>query len=104
MSHFDKILLANFGLPICRIGRNYRVKQRAEEKAEWIFIGSEAVRKVRYLRGEKLLDIQFSPGEIYRYSAVTAAEVRELLNAASVGNYVNQTFKPHHPDYKKIRE
>ena len=80
------------------------MKQRAEEKAEWIFIGSEAVRKVRYLRAEKLLDIQFSPGEIYRYSAVTPSEVQELLGAESVGNYVNQSFKPRHPEFRKLRE
>ena len=73
------------------------------EKAEWIRVASDAVRKVRYHRERKWLDLQYVDGETYRYENTTAAEFRELLDAESIGAYVNQVFKPAHLVYRKIR-
>jgi hypothetical protein len=73
------------------------------EEAEWINVDSEAVRRVRYHRGPEWLDIQYPEGEIYRYENTTSAELRELLDADSIGTHLNQVFKPSHPVYRKIR-
>ena len=59
-------------------------------------MNSSAVRAIRYdpARGE--LDVRFEEGREYRYSHVSRSKFQALLNAESIGAFVNHEIKPHH--------
>jgi uracil-DNA glycosylase family protein len=75
---------------------NVAKAMRSLEVAEWEKHTSEAIARTRYHAEFKLLDVYFTTGKTYRYGHVTAAEVRALMNASSLGTYFNQVFKPQH--------
>lgn len=53
-------------------------------------VESDAVDAIGYDESEKLLDIEFTGGEIYRYENVPPEEYRALMAADSIGGYVNR--------------
>lgn len=52
------------------------------------------VDAICYNDESRLLDIEYSGGEAYRYSAVPPEELQALLSADSIGRYVNYRIKP----------
>ena len=72
---------------------------RAE--AKWMHVASSAVRAVRYHAGRNELDVRFEEGREYRYHNVPRSKFRALLEADSIGEFVNHEIKPHHP-YQEI--
>ena len=65
-------------------------------------VESVAVDAIGYDGSEKLLDIEFTGGEIYRYENVPPEEYRSLLAADSIGGYVNRLIKPRYR-FMKLR-
>lgn len=60
-------------------------------------VRSGAVAAVGYDPRTNELDIEFSGGDVYRYSMVPPSVHRELLAATSIGAFVNREVKPHYP-------
>jgi hypothetical protein len=71
------------------------MRKRGAE-AKWIYVGSSAVRAVRYHAATGELDVRFEEGRRYRYSHVPRSKFRALLAAESVGAFVNHEIKPYH--------
>lgn len=57
-------------------------------------VSSSSVRSVGYDPIRFVLEIEFMSGAVYRYSHVPAAAHRLLLQAPSIGEYVNTIIKP----------
>lgn len=57
-------------------------------------VQSSSVASVGYDPAQAELEIEFSNGRIYRYLHVPAAAYRLLLQAPSIGEYVNRVIKP----------
>jgi hypothetical protein len=72
------------------------VKRRWKQN-DWIAVKSSAVRAVRYDPAEQRLDVRYSHGEEFEYGQVPRSKFRALLDAASIGTFVNQEIKPSHP-------
>ena len=66
-------------------------------EAKWTYVASSAVRAVRYHAGRNELDVRFEEGREYRYGKVPRSKFRALLQADSIGEFVNHEIKPHHP-------
>lgn len=65
-------------------------------------VESSAVTRVGYDEREQSLYVEFKPKrELYRYLTVPEERYGELLEAASIGGYVNQEIKPNYP-YEKV--
>ena len=70
---------------------------RGRRQAKWLYVGSSAVRAVRYNPSRSELDVRFEEGREYRYGRVPRSKFRALLEAESIGTFVNCEIKPHHP-------
>ncbi|HMJ13047.1 MAG TPA: KTSC domain-containing protein [Polyangiaceae bacterium] len=57
-------------------------------------VRSSSVASVGYDDAEFVLEIEFHNGKVYRYRDVPAAAHRLLLQAPSVGEFVNTVIKP----------
>jgi hypothetical protein len=57
-------------------------------------VSSSSVRSVGYDPERFILEIEFCSGGVYQYLQVPAAAHRLLLQAASIGEYVNSIIKP----------
>jgi hypothetical protein len=57
-------------------------------------VSSSSVRSVGYDPARFILEIEYRSGGVYQYSHVPAAAHRLLLQAASIGEYVNTVIKP----------
>lgn len=62
---------------------------------------SSTVRRVKYMPDEKILEIEFTGGNIYQYSEVYQRIADALFASEKVGHFVNQNIKSKF-DYKKI--
>jgi len=71
------------------------MRRRTESK--WAHVASSAVRAVRYHAARNELDVRFEEGREYRYGKVPRSKFRALLEAESIGEFVNHEIKPHHP-------
>lgn len=60
-------------------------------------VSSGAVRSVGYDAATNELEIEFAGGDVYRYSMVPPSIHRRLVEADSVGAFVNREVKPHYP-------
>ncbi|WP_156222730.1 KTSC domain-containing protein [Pseudactinotalea suaedae] len=60
-------------------------------------VRSGAVSAVGYDPTTNELDIEYTGGDVYRYSMVPPSVHRELLAADSIGSFVNREVKPHYP-------
>jgi hypothetical protein len=66
-------------------------------QCKWTHVASSAVRAVRYHAARNQLDVRFEEGREYRYRQVPRSKFRALLQAESIGEFVNHEIKPHHP-------
>lgn len=57
-------------------------------------VHSSSVASVGYDDTEHVLEIEFHNGNVYRYLDVPAAVHRLLLQARSIGDFVNTIVKP----------
>lgn len=57
-------------------------------------VESTSVVSVGYDPNSHLLDIEYQGGRVYRYDSVPHAAYRLLLQARSIGQYVNDVIKP----------
>ena len=57
-------------------------------------VSSESITSVGYDRTAKIVEIEFTGGNIYQYSPVPVYVYRELLDAPSKGVYVTTVLKP----------
>jgi hypothetical protein len=58
------------------------------------FVESSSVRSIGYDRATFELEIEFHNGRAYRYQQVPIAAYRLLLQAPSIGEFVNKQIKP----------
>ena len=70
------------------------MRRRTEDK--WTHVASSAIRAVRYHAARNELDVRFEEGREYRYSKVPRSKFRALLQADSIGEFVNHEIKPYH--------
>ena len=68
---------------------------------EWISVESASVRSVSYKEDREILYIQFIDGEVYEYFNVPVGDFIDLLQAESIGWFVNKRIKPYY-DYRKL--
>ncbi|HEV7680797.1 MAG TPA: KTSC domain-containing protein [Pyrinomonadaceae bacterium] len=59
-------------------------------------VNSSMLRKVRYDPRQRFLDVVFRTGETYRYKDVPLAEYRKLMEAESIGRYMQQHIIDHY--------
>ena len=57
-------------------------------------VRSSSVAYVGYDEAKHVLEIEFHNGNVYRYQDVPAAVYRLLLQARSIGDFVNTIVKP----------
>ncbi|HEX3773378.1 MAG TPA: KTSC domain-containing protein [Polyangiaceae bacterium] len=57
-------------------------------------VSSSSIVSVGYDEATFELEIEFRNGRVYRYSQVPIAAYRLLLQAPSIGEYVNTVIKP----------
>jgi lysyl-tRNA synthetase class 2 len=60
-------------------------------------VDSTSIASVGYDPRAHALEIEFRTGRVYRYSQVPAAAYRLLLQAPSIGEFVNKQIKPRFP-------
>lgn len=44
-----------------------------------------------------ILEVEFKGGRVYRYAGPTLEEYRDLANAPSAGQFLNEVIKPKYP-------
>jgi hypothetical protein len=59
-------------------------------------VQSSAVRSVGYDAGNWVLQVKFANGKVYNYFRVPPEEYARVMDAASIGSYVNQQVKPYY--------
>lgn len=59
-----------------------------------VAVDSTSVASVGYDEHRHVLEIEYRGGRVYRYRAVPAAVHRLLLQAQSIGEFVNRIVKP----------
>jgi hypothetical protein len=65
-------------------------------------VHSSGVRAVGYEEERKVLYVQFADGDLYEYHDVPVSDVVELLQANSIGWFVNKRIKSFY-DYRKLK-
>lgn len=58
-----------------------------------VAVSSSNVDSIGYDAGTLTLEVEFRNGSVYQYFDVPEAVYRELLNAESVGGYLNSCIK-----------
>ncbi len=66
-----------------------------------VAVNSSSVRGIGYDEDRHALFVRFIDGELYEYSNVPVAEVIDLLQAESIGWFVNKRIKPYY-DHRKL--
>jgi hypothetical protein len=64
-------------------------------------VSSTTIKSVGYDPDGLLLEVQFRPSGIYRYSRVPVERYLNLMNASSKGRYFNRYIKGKYP-FKKV--
>lgn len=59
-----------------------------------VSVNSQSVASIGYDPSEFVLEIEFHNGQVYRYIDVPAAAHRLLMQAPSIGAFVNTVIKP----------
>jgi len=57
-------------------------------------VDSKSVASVGYDSERFELEVEFHDGRVYRYEQVPVAAYRLLLQAPSIGEYINKVIKP----------
>ena len=68
-----------------------------------ITVNSSSVRGIGYDENRHVLYVRFIDGEIYEYFNVPVDDFIDLLQAKSIGWFVNKHIKPYY-DYRKLEE
>ena len=58
---------------------------------------STSIASIGYSARQKVLEVEFLHGGVYRYSGVPASEHEALMGAPSKGRHVVQCIKDHYP-------
>jgi hypothetical protein len=66
-----------------------------------IRVNSRSIRGVGYEEDRNVLYVQFIDGEAYEYLNVPVSDFIDLMNASSIGWFVNKRIKPYY-DYRKL--
>ena len=69
----------------------------AESPMQRTPVNSSSVASVGYDPVTSVLEIEFRNGKVYRYRQVPRAAHRLLMQAPSIGRYVNEVIKPRFP-------
>lgn len=67
------------------------------------FVSSSALRSVGYEEEQRVLEIEFPGGEVYRYFDVPPDVHRGLMTARSAGRYFHQRIRGVY-EYKRVEE
>lgn len=65
-------------------------------------VDSSSIRRVGYEEDRKILYVQFIDGDLYEYFDVPVGDFIHLLQAESIGWFVNKRIKPYY-DYRKLK-
>ena len=65
-------------------------------------VSSSTMNSVDYSAGEKILEIEFSSGDVYHYFNVPSTVYERLMNAPSHGQYFNIYIKDAGFHFEKI--
>jgi hypothetical protein len=65
-------------------------------------VESSAVVSIGYDPDLQILEIEYTGGRVYRYPGVPLEEYEALMNADSIGTYVNQVIKTKYSDYYEV--
>lgn len=57
-------------------------------------VDSSSIASVGYDAGTFTLEVEFHNGRVYRYSHVPAAAYRLLMQASSLGSFMNKFIRP----------
>jgi hypothetical protein len=68
---------------------------------EMQMVDSSSVEAVGYDADNGAIYVRFLSGDTYVYSGADQGTFEELLNAESVGNYLNRVIKPNY-EYSKL--
>ena len=63
---------------------------------ERITVASSNVRSIGYDACSLTLEVEFKSGSIYQYIGVPQSEYESLMNAPSIGKYLNNYIKGHY--------
>jgi hypothetical protein len=66
-------------------------------------VRSSALRSVGYDARTWTLEVEFESGDVYQYVNVDPDDVQALLDADSMGSYLNEHIKPHY-GYRHVRQ
>lgn len=65
-------------------------------------VKSSLIVSIGYEPKKEILELEFTTGSIYQYEDVPQEEYRDLMNAKSIGAYVNHNIKDEYR-YTRIR-
>jgi len=66
-----------------------------------ISVDSSSVRGIGYDDDRRSLYVQYVDGEVYEYFKVPKSDYIDLLNAKSIGWWINKRIKPYY-NYRKL--
>lgn len=61
-------------------------------------VQSTVVRSVGHDSATNVLEVEWVDGSVYRYFAVPATVYADLINASSIGAFINSRIKPKYRD------
>lgn len=67
-----------------------------------ISVSSSAIQSVGYSESQKVLEVEFTAGEVYRYSGVPLDVFDGLMNAESLGSYFHEHIRDSGYEYKRV--
>jgi hypothetical protein len=65
-------------------------------------VDSEAIASIGYDPTRLILEVEFTPGSVYRYFDVPPEDVDEMRAAESKGRWFNVVFKPRAYRYREL--
>lgn len=63
------------------------------ERLSWTSVVSSNIARVAHMSASRVLYVEFTSGQVYRYRDVSPDLVDELLKAPSVGSFFNRRVK-----------
>lgn len=72
------------------------------ESIQRVSVSSSNVESVGYEPSERVLEVEFKDGSVYRYFGVPEGKYHNLRTASSVGGYLHEEIKEVY-DYRQIR-
>jgi hypothetical protein len=63
-------------------------------------VNSSNIASIGHDPNTQELEVEFKSGQVYRYTGVSAADHRELMNAGSIGQHFHRRIKSSFPGSK----